>query len=152
MRRVQLVVVSLLVGATLAGCGNGASVEKGGNGAVLLVAGEDVETPTDQVSGVVLMVGDCVGLHEEGAADPSVAVWVHGTTITKDEIPVLTLPVGDQLAVGDSFTGGGTHFDRADLPDSFPEIPTGCPGEDIVFAYPMNAASAPVADALGLAE
>ncbi len=138
-------VCATLLLLTLAGCGAGTSVEKADNGALVLVAGESTVEPTGQVSGTILMVGDCVGLQIEGADDPALVVWVHGTTVTMGDVPVLVMPSGQKLEVGGSFTGGGDTYDRDDLPDFFPDLPKGCPGSTLIYAYPMTAASVPPA-------
>lgn len=76
------------------------------------------------VSGVVELVGDCLGI------DGHVAFWPTGTAIVSTEPVVIDVPDVGRVSLGDRVDGGGGWHEEA-LTD--PEVPQSCPGGFVTF-------------------
>ena len=110
----------LLSSCAAAGIGTGPEVLETEEGLKVLVAAATDGGMDAQTRGRLLDVGGCLGAALEGIT--YVAVWPHGTDIAGEAIRI----EGVELALGDSFSGGGGYLDDAVYADEFPTLPEEC--------------------------
>lgn len=94
-------------------------------GDAYVVVGSDPDQGDDAlISGVVELVGDCVGIAG------MVAYWPRGTEVVSTDPLVLDVPGDGRVEVGDTLSGAGGMLGEA---PSGVEVPAGCPGELVSY-------------------
>jgi hypothetical protein len=115
--------VAVLLGL-LAGCGDQTDRVLEAGGAYVVVGSDPDQGDDAAISGVVELVGDCLGIAGR------VVYWATGTEVVSTDPLVLDVPGDGRVEVGDSLSGAGGTL--GGTPDRV-EVPEGCPGELVSY-------------------
>jgi hypothetical protein len=119
-------VAAVMSGLVLAGCagaGSG-SVVRSPSGDVL-IAPESDGGDAALVSGTVQMVDGCLGIGD------SVALWPHGTRVTRDDPLTIDVPGTGPVEVGSAVRGSG-GFLKPGTHGGEPPLPASCASAPVV--------------------